>query len=54
MKEDIKFIPSTLKVTASENLDVSQDLVSDEPEKTIAELIEKDEEKSEEENKESK
>ena len=44
MKDDPQFIPSTLKVTASENLDVSKDLET-EPEKSIAELIEEDEEK---------
>jgi hypothetical protein len=47
MKEDISFIPSTLKVTASENLDISKDLEA-ETTKTIAELIE-DEEKDEQE-----
>jgi hypothetical protein len=44
MKDKPQFIPSELKVTASENLDVSKDLET-EPEKTIAELIEEDEEK---------
>ena len=53
MKNDIHFIRSTLKVTASEHLDVSEDLASTEPQKTIAELIQQDEEKSEE-NKETK
>jgi hypothetical protein len=46
MKEDIPFIPSALKVTASENLDISKDLET-ETTKTIAELIEEDEEKDE-------
>jgi hypothetical protein len=44
MKDETQFIPSTLKVTASEHLDISKDLET-EPEKTIAELIEEDEEK---------
>lgn len=48
MKDDPQFIPSTLKVTASENLDVSKDLET-ESEKTIAELIEDDEEKTDQE-----
>lgn len=47
MKEDPQFIPSELKVTASENLDISADLQA-ESDKTIAELIDKDEEKNEE------
>lgn len=53
MKNDIHFIQSTLKVTASEHLDVSEDLASTGPQKTIAELIQQDEEKTEE-NKETK
>ena len=44
MKDETQFISSTLKVTASEHLDISKDLET-EPEKTIAELIEEDEEK---------
>lgn len=48
MKDDPLFIPSTLKVTASENLDISKDLET-ESEKTIAQLIEDDEEKTEQE-----
>jgi len=46
MKDNPTFIPSTLKVTASENLDISKDLET-ESEKTIAQLIEDDEEKTE-------
>lgn len=42
MRDDPHFIPSTLKVTASENLDVSQDLQT-ESDKTIAELLNPDE-----------
>lgn len=54
MKNDIHFIQSTLKVTASEQLDVSEDLASLEPQKTIAELIQQDEEKTKEEDQETK
>ena len=45
-KEDVKFIPSTLKVTASENLDALADL-NEQSDKSILELLNNNEEETE-------
>jgi hypothetical protein len=44
MKID-NIIPSTLKIVASENLNIQKDLIEQDPEKTLSEILNEKEEK---------